>query len=117
VEIDVPLELDLEHLRGTGLLPTETPLPADSAPRAWMRHVGLMADLGVAVSHAPPVNEALVASLQELGFSRNACLRAIKAAGATDADAAAAWLFAHMEDAGAAPFPPSSRPCLTSGQT
>ena len=51
-------------------------------------------------SAAPPFepNEAARAQLEAMGFPRVRCEKALHATGNADAEAAAGWLFAHMED-------------------
>ena len=100
-EVDVPFALDLSFLRSAGPTAGEAlqpdaaePPPAAAAPPA-----------------APEPDAAIVAQLQQMGFGENACRRACLAVGNADAEAAANWLFGHMEDADLNdPLPPAAGP-------
>jgi len=87
VLVEAPEVLDLQALRGTGILPGETPLPeAEEA-------------VSGGTPAAPVPDEAIVAQLMTMGFGENGCKRAALATSNVGAEAAMEWVFAHMEDA------------------
>ena len=90
VLVPMPTSLDLTALRSSGPVEGEALLPEESASEAPSAGSG---DGGVAP------DETIVAQLMTMGFSENGCKRAAVAVGNTNAEAAAEWVFAHMEDA------------------
>lgn len=92
VPLAVPLDAaaDLSRFLGHGMQPGEEALPDDDAP-------------------APAFNAEALAVLTAMGFSENRSKRALLAAG--EPEAAANWLFEHMDEDLDAPLgPPSSAP-------
>lgn len=86
--VPVPEHLNLEHLRGPGLLPGEDALLESSGPGA------------AATAPAALVPSAdIIDSLCSMGFSANAAARAALAVGNSGSEAASEWLFGHLEDA------------------
>jgi ubiquitin carboxyl-terminal hydrolase 5/13 len=80
--VTVPEQLDLTHMRSTGVQPGEQ-LLSDDAPSA-----------------ATQVASAdIVAQIVAMDFSENAAKRAALATENVNAEVALEWLFAHMEDA------------------
>ena len=88
VEVPMPEELDLEKFRGTGLKEGEVQLPED-AP----------ADSDGSGSADDGIDMEVVAQIQGMGFSENAGKRACLANKGMGAEAAANWIFGHMDDA------------------
>lgn len=82
--VGVPEVLDLEGLRGVGVLPGEEVLEDGGAPPA---------------SSAPVPDPDIVAALTAMDFSSNAAKRAAIAVSNSGAEAAMEWVFAHMGDA------------------
>jgi len=82
VEVDMPEELDLTVLRGSGAQAGES-IMADEEDKP-----------------AEPVyeNEAVVAQLMEMGFSKEGCKRAVHATKNSGVDSAMAWVMEHMSD-------------------
>ncbi|XP_047138707.1 ubiquitin carboxyl-terminal hydrolase 5 isoform X1 [Hydra vulgaris] len=81
VMVDVPDELDLNHLRGNGLQPGEELLPSEelSAP-------------------GPTANEEYVSQLMNMGFSFEVCKKAVILSNNQGIEAAMNWIFEHSED-------------------
>ena len=88
VNIDVPEEISLQELKGTGpqegekLVPEETDggEEATSAPAA------------------PSIDEGAIAQLMDMGFTMNGCKRALTAVGGSNVEAAMNWVFEHSTD-------------------
>jgi ubiquitin carboxyl-terminal hydrolase 5/13 len=88
VNIDVPEEINLQKLKGTGpqegekLVPEETKGDgeATSAPAA------------------PSIDEGALAQLMDMGFTMNGCKRALTAVGGSNVEAAMNWVFEHSMD-------------------
>eukprot|EP01104_Vermistella_antarctica_P013148 TRINITY_DN3943_c0_g1_i3.p1 TRINITY_DN3943_c0_g1~~TRINITY_DN3943_c0_g1_i3.p1 ORF type:complete len:712 (-),score=177.96 TRINITY_DN3943_c0_g1_i3:44-2179(-) len=99
VFIDVPDEINIEHLRrkpgiqdGEGALPEAPPAAA-------------------AIVEADPT---IVVALASMGFPQNRCEKAAIKVNNSDTNAAMEWLFAHMEDADIdEPIRPASGPVAT----
>lgn len=75
-------KVNLDKFRGHGLLETEEELPATESDKPSL----------------PPVDENVIAQLTEMGFSRNRCIRAIRATDNNGAEVAMNWLFEKMDD-------------------
>lgn len=91
VSIDVPEELDLASLRGSGLQPGEEELPQEQE------------DTPPAVQ----IDEAVVAQLMDMGFPLEGCKRAVFNTNNSGAEAAMNWVMEHMGDPDfATPFTP-----------
>lgn len=85
VLVEAPQELDLEHLRSTGLQSGEDLLPEEAT--------------GTSSSEAAPQpDEAIVAQLVSMGFSENGSKRAVLATGNNSVEASMEWVLAHMGD-------------------
>ena len=103
VLVPMPEKIDLEHLRGAGIQPGETPLPeADDGAAGGGAFVE---SGGQTVSAAPPPaaaplepDPAIVTQLVSMGFSENGSRRAAGATRNAGAEPAMEWVFAHMED-------------------
>jgi len=92
VQVQVPDEIDLSALRGSGPSEGEALLPDDDPTPA--------AATATAAAPAPlEPDEAVVAQLVSMGFSENGSKRAAVAVQNSNAEAAMEWVFAHMEDA------------------
>lgn len=92
VEIDMPDDLDLGSLRGSGLQEGEVTLPDD-----------------VKEDTNPPVNidDKIVDQLVDMGFAREGCRRAVFNTGNSGVEAAMGWVMDHMEDPDfSSPFSP-----------
>lgn len=85
--VAMPEELDLEHLRGTGLVEGEELLPED-----------LSTSIAPEAPTAVVPNPAIIEAITGMGYSENGAKRAAMATGNSNPDAAAEWVFAHMED-------------------
>ena len=104
-EPQVPL-IDLDVLRAKGIQAGEVALPAGDSSSSSSS----------AAAAAPQPDPAIVANLESMGFGSNACKRAALAVSNAGPDAAAAWLFAHMEDADLNdPLPEPKAASATSG--
>ena len=81
VAIEMPDELDLNHLRGHGLQPNEQVLPEASQPPL------------------PPVyDQSLLSQLVEMGFPVEACKKALFFTENRGMEAASQWLMEHISD-------------------
>lgn len=99
VEVEAPLLLELESLRAVGgPQPGEELQPEEEAAPP---------PVNAPAAAAPQPDDTIVAQLVSMGFSENGSKRAALAVGNSGADAAADWVFAHMEDPDFnAPLPP-----------
>jgi ubiquitin carboxyl-terminal hydrolase 5/13 len=89
VAIDAPDAIDLEALRSSGLQAGELAMPGDDASaRADQQKQA-----------APVANAEHVATLSSMGFSVEACTRAVRAVASAGVEQASAWLFSHLDDA------------------
>lgn len=79
--------IQLDDLRAKGIQPGEVELPKDEAAAP------------AAGAGAKQPDATIVAQLEAMGFGSNACKRAALAVDNANADAAASWLFGHMDDA------------------
>ncbi|CAK4003585.1 Ubiquitin carboxyl-terminal hydrolase 14 [Lecanosticta acicola] len=87
---DVPVVVsdevfDMEAYRSKGKLPGEEELPEGAAA-------------GAGESNKFVPNEMALEMLMSMGFPKVRCEKALNATGNSDAEAAAGWLFEHMED-------------------
>ncbi len=91
MDVGIPMKLDIENLRSTGLLPDETELPsgADS-------ETGESAPMEEEEPLLP--DESIVQQLVSMGFGENGCRRAVLAVRNAGVDQAVSWVFEHMED-------------------
>ena len=81
VSVDCPDELDISFLRGSGILPAEQELPemTESLP-------------------APPMNQEVILGLLEMGFSLDACKKAVYFSENKGAEPALNWIMQHITD-------------------
>ncbi len=86
VEIPMPDEIDVSMLKSAGPQPGEELLPEDEPQAA-----------AEAVAFAP--DEAVLAQLVDMGFSRNGCTRALYETKNSGVEAAMNWVMEHMGDA------------------
>ncbi|CAM9999636.1 unnamed protein product [Pylaiella littoralis] len=102
VEVEVPLTLDLESLRSTGMQEGEVPMPegADAvSPAADAPADATAAAAGAAQAGAVVPDEELVSQLVAMGFQENGCRRAAVAVNNASAEVAMNWVLEHMGDA------------------
>lgn len=92
VAVDVPLELDLTHLHGTGMQPGETALPEEEEPAAGG------AGAGAAAPAAVVPDDAIVATVMSMGFGENGARRAAVATANAGGEEAVNWVMSHMGD-------------------
>lgn len=78
--VDVPDELDLEEYRGKGIQPGEKELPNGEGAKKQR------------------ADESIVQQLMEMTFPRVRCQKAALATNNSGAEAAAEWLFSHLDD-------------------
>ena len=96
VNLDVPLELDLNEFRSGGPREGENlvseELARDDTDNSSSAAVG-------AVALSPPsINEVALSQLMDMGFSCNGCSRALTKVGGSDVEAAMNWIFEHNTD-------------------
>jgi len=97
VLVEAPEHLSLEHLRGAGITPEETPLPEEPED----------APMTDAAPAAPEPSAEIVTQLVSMGFGENGCKRAAVATNNSGAEAAMNWVLEHMGDADFNdPYPP-----------
>ncbi|KAE8747199.1 hypothetical protein FOCC_FOCC006066 [Frankliniella occidentalis] len=82
VAVEVPDELDLSSLRGTGMRPDEEALPEHTS-----------------TPPAPVFDEALMSQLMEMGFPKAACDKALYFTNNSSLEAATNWIMEHIADA------------------
>ncbi|KYK68818.1 UBA/TS-N domain-containing protein [Toxoplasma gondii TgCatPRC2] len=85
----VPEELSIAESRGSGLREGEVVMPEETS-------ASLHPSSAAAVT---AFDEELLATLQSMGFSENACKRACLAVQSSSPDACVDWLMSHMDDA------------------
>jgi ubiquitin carboxyl-terminal hydrolase 5/13 len=88
VSVDIPDELSLEMLKGSGLVAGEEELPEEKDGEGGQND-----------SAAVVPNPDIVTQLMGMGFSENGCKRAAIAMNNASAEACMEWIFQHMEDA------------------
>jgi ubiquitin carboxyl-terminal hydrolase 5/13 len=84
VHVEVPEELDLNHLKSNGPQDDEILVPDDSTPAE-----------SAAEASKPVIDEAAISQLMDMGFSLNSCKRALVAVGGSNVEAAMGWVFEH----------------------
>lgn len=98
VSVDCPDELDINFLRGTGLLATEEELP----------------DLK---TQPPPMDQSVLNELQAMGFPLTACQKAIYFTKNSGLEAATNWIMMHIGDEDlTAPFVPGQEGSKSDGK-
>ncbi|XP_029835830.1 ubiquitin carboxyl-terminal hydrolase 5 isoform X1 [Ixodes scapularis] len=85
VSVTMPLELDLNFLRGHGLQPGEEQLPESKST-----HEGS--------TQTVELDESVVAHLCDMGFPVEACKKAVYFTENSGIEAATAWVMEHIED-------------------
>ncbi|KAL7521752.1 hypothetical protein ACHAWX_006432 [Stephanocyclus meneghinianus] len=88
VDIDVPEEISLKGLKGTG--PQEGEILVPHEPEGSI--------VSATVQNTPAVDENALAQLMDMGFSMNGSKRALMAVGGSDVEAAMNWVFEHNSD-------------------
>ncbi|CAM9751807.1 unnamed protein product [Lampetra fluviatilis] len=91
VSVDMPDELDLNELRGTGLKAGEEELPDISPP-------GLLSSSPSLRRRVPFLDEVAVSTLEEMGFPREACRKAVYFSGSLGLEPAVDWIMNHLDD-------------------
>ncbi|XP_078507651.1 ubiquitin carboxyl-terminal hydrolase 5 isoform X4 [Lissotriton helveticus] len=87
VSIEMPDELDITQLQGTGLQPGEQEL-LDIAPPLVTPDE----------PKAPMLDESVIIQLVEMGFPMEACRKAVYYTGNSGVEAAMNWVMSHMDD-------------------
>ena len=82
VSVDIPDDLDITPLRGSGLQPGEEELPSEQQPTQEVQ-----------------IDESTVQQLAEMGFNIEGCKRAVYNTNNSGVEAAMNWVMEHMEDA------------------
>ncbi len=91
MEVNIPMKLNMEDLRCTGLQPGEIEMPCDDNPQA-----GESTPMEEEELLLP--DESIVEQLVSMGFGVNGCRRAALAVCNAGVDQAINWVFEHMED-------------------
>eukprot|EP01100_Stratorugosa_tubuloviscum_P005220 TRINITY_DN2361_c0_g2_i1.p1 TRINITY_DN2361_c0_g2~~TRINITY_DN2361_c0_g2_i1.p1 ORF type:complete len:865 (-),score=470.14 TRINITY_DN2361_c0_g2_i1:50-2644(-) len=98
VFIDVPDVIDLEFLKAKGLQPDEQLLVDEPIPIPTQTQTQTQTPTPTSTNQITPQDESIITQIIEMGFSRNAAIRAIKTVG-QDCANATEWIFQHIEDA------------------
>ncbi|XP_060679120.1 ubiquitin carboxyl-terminal hydrolase 5-like, partial [Hemiscyllium ocellatum] len=88
VSVEMPEDLDISALRGTGLQPGEEELPELAPPPLVTPDE----------TKAPVLDEGVVLQLAEMGFPVEACRKAVYNTGNSGLEAALNWVMAHIDD-------------------
>ena len=88
VNIDVPDEIDLNHLRSPGPQSGESLVPEEGESNS----------ASTPSSSAPTIDESALGQLMDMGFNMNGCKRALTTVGGSDMEAAMNWIFEHSSD-------------------
>ncbi len=91
VDIDMPEEIDLNHLKSLGPQESEDVVTDDSNDDATNA-------AAAAAASQPNIDEAAIAQLMDMGFSMNGCKRALLAVGGSSVESAMNWIFEHNTD-------------------
>ncbi|CAF1472506.1 unnamed protein product [Adineta ricciae] len=89
VSMEIPDDIDLNSLRAKGFQHGETPMPDDDEPITQT----------TASKSSEQINEVYLQQLVEMGFSLDACKKALIHTGNNNIEAASNWLFEHQADA------------------
>ncbi len=92
MEVNVPMQLNINDLRNMGLQPGETEMPCEDKPK----QTGESAPMEEEVLLVP--DESIVQQLVSMGFEENGCRRAVLAVQNAGVDQAVSWVFEHIED-------------------
>ncbi|KAJ1122418.1 hypothetical protein NDU88_000905 [Pleurodeles waltl] len=110
VSIEMPDELDITQLRGTGLQPGEQelldiapPLVTPEEPKFSLGFYGNVDDDSLCSPHfssptSPMLDESVIIQLVEMGFPMEACRKAVYYTGNSGVEAAMNWVMSHMDD-------------------
>ncbi|EHH20438.1 ubiquitin carboxyl-terminal hydrolase 5 [Macaca thibetana thibetana] len=110
VSIEMPEELDISQLRGTGLQPGEEELPdiapplvTPDEPKGSLGFYGNEDEDSFCSPHfssptSPMLDESVIIQLVEMGFPMDACRKAVYYTGNSGAEAAMNWVMSHMDD-------------------
>ncbi|XP_006757624.1 PREDICTED: ubiquitin carboxyl-terminal hydrolase 5 isoform X2 [Myotis davidii] len=110
VSIEMPDELDISQLRGTGLQPGEEELPdiapplvTPDEPKGSLGFYGNEDEDSFCSPHfssptSPMLDESVIIQLVEMGFPMDACRKAVYYTGNSGAEAAMNWVMSHMDD-------------------
>lgn len=93
VSIEVPDELDIEHLRGKGKLDHEDELPDTPAPRG-----ASLAPPPANVERVFEFNPSYLQQLKDMGFPENGAKKALWHTKNEGVEQATNWLFEHIND-------------------
>lgn len=88
VNIDVPEEISLQELKGTGPQNGEKLVPEEVEGE----------NEAASAPAAPSIDEGALAQLMDMGFTMNGCKRALAAVGGSNVEAAMNWVFEHSTD-------------------
>ncbi|XP_059811489.1 ubiquitin carboxyl-terminal hydrolase 5 isoform X1 [Hypanus sabinus] len=111
VSIEMPEELDLSHLRGSGLQPGEEELPdiappplvTPDEPKGSFGFYGNDDDDSFSSARfssptSPVLDESVVVQLAEMGFPMEACRKAVFYTGNSGVETAMNWVMAHLDE-------------------
>ncbi|XP_060618597.1 ubiquitin carboxyl-terminal hydrolase 5 isoform X1 [Anolis sagrei] len=110
VSIEMPDELDISALQGTGLQADEEempdiapPLVTPDEPKGSLGFYGNEDDDSFCSPHfssptSPMLDESVITQLVEMGFPMDACRKAVYYTGNSGAEAAMNWVMSHMDD-------------------
>lgn len=87
VSIEMPEELDISALQGTGLQDGEEEMPDIAPPLVTPDE-----------PKAPMLDESVIIQLVEMGFPMDACRKAVYYTGNSGVEAAMNWVMSHMDD-------------------
>ncbi|KAI6080021.1 Ubiquitin carboxyl-terminal hydrolase 5 isoform X1 [Aix galericulata] len=110
VSIEMPEELDISALQGTGLQDGEEempdiapPLVTPDEPKGSLGFYGNEDDDSFCSPHfssptSPMLDESVIIQLVEMGFPMDACRKAVYYTGNSGVEAAMNWVMSHMDD-------------------
>ncbi|NXY35292.1 UBP5 hydrolase, partial [Pomatorhinus ruficollis] len=110
VSIEMPEELDISALQGTGLQEGEEempdiapPLVTPDEPKGSLGFYGNEDDDSFCSPHfssptSPMLDESVIIQLVEMGFPMDACRKAVYYTGNSGVEAAMNWVMSHMDD-------------------
>uniref|UniRef100_A0A8C0H4G0 Ubiquitin carboxyl-terminal hydrolase n=1 Tax=Chelonoidis abingdonii TaxID=106734 RepID=A0A8C0H4G0_CHEAB len=101
VSIEMPEELDISALQGTGLQAGEEEMPDIAPPLVTPDEP----------KGTPMLDESVIIQLVEMGFPMDACRKAVYYTGNSGAEAAMNWIMSHMDD------PDFANPLVLSGSS
>lgn len=89
VNLDIPEQIDLNFLRGTGPQDGENLVPEEKEDKPTTN---------AELNGPPAIDESALSQLMDMGFSMNGSKRALTAVGGSDLQAAMTWVFEHNMD-------------------